>query len=97
VNDQRRVLAGGVTILSREQISLDHFDLGMWVTASDVFDSVNIPRRASKTNQITETAIKQILDDSRTNKARGPGHEDWVIRRNDEGIFHEFFQMNCVL
>ena len=50
-----------------------------------------VPRSASKANQIAKTAIEQILDYSRTDEARSAGHEDWIIWRNDKGIFHEVF------
>src|SRR5579862_8660338 len=63
----------------------------MWMTAGDAFDSVQIPRCASKTNHVTETAIKQILDDSRTNKTCSSGHKDRIVLRNNVGIFHEVF------
>ena len=81
--------------MPREQVSLDQFHLGMWITARDVFDSFKVPRYASKTNQITKTAIKQILDYPRANEARSPGHKNRIIWGNDEGIVHKCFQANC--
>jgi hypothetical protein len=86
MDDQRHPLTRGFTIFSRKQVSFDQFDLRMWMTARDIFDSVKVSRSASEANQIAKTAIKQILDYSRTDEARRSSHEDWIIWRNNKGI-----------
>jgi hypothetical protein len=86
MDDQRHVLTRGFTILSRQQISFDQFDLRLWMTARDIFDSVKVPRSASEANQIAKTSIKQILDYSRADEARSSSHENWIIWRYNKGI-----------
>ena len=84
MNDLLRLFARSLAILPREEVSFNQSHLCARIATAELFEAEKLPGRPTKANQIAETTIEQILDDSRTNEARSPGHENSVIRRDDE-------------
>jgi hypothetical protein len=80
MNDQRHVLAGSLTILSRKEVTLDHFDLrALWTTVRHIFDSRKLSGRPGKADNIAKPTIEQTLNDPRTDETGGTSHENWIV------------------
>ena len=71
-------------VLAREQIASNYVKSRSTVALREHLEFRYVAGGPRETPQITETPLEQALNDFRSDKAAGPGYEDWVFGTDDK-------------